>query len=165
LVLVVADAGPLIYLSSLGHLDLLRSLHDQVLIPEQVWAEVVERGAGLPGSTEVAAAHWLQRHRVDPSDPIMLGLAAALDMGEAAAISLATLHRADLLLIDERRGRAAARRLGITVQGTLGVLVRAKRARLILDVRSALGRLRAVGFRIDSAIEQQVLREAGEFEP
>ncbi len=48
-----------------------------------------------------------------------------LDDGEAQAIALALEHRADLLLLDERDGTAAARARGLTVTGTLGTLDRA----------------------------------------
>ncbi|MEI7894178.1 MAG: hypothetical protein WCI05_13880 [Myxococcales bacterium] len=46
--IVVADAGPLIHLSAIGQLELLRRLSPQVLVPRAVLEEVVVVGAGLP---------------------------------------------------------------------------------------------------------------------
>ncbi len=132
--LVVADAGPLIYLSVVGQLDLLPQLYDRVLAPRVVVEEIVERGAGLPGSSEVAAAKWLEVMAVDAGTPEFRTLCTLLDIGEAAALVLASREQADLVLIDERRGRATARRLNLNVRGTLGVLVHAKRTGAIAEV-------------------------------
>jgi predicted nucleic acid-binding protein len=81
-VIVVPDAGPLIYLGGAGELDLLRKLYDEVVVPRVVYDEVVLAGAGLSGAQEVAAASWLRVEDMAP-DPT---LAATLDRGEAAAI-------------------------------------------------------------------------------
>lgn len=160
--LVVADAGPLIYLSAVGQLELLRRLHDRVLVPRVVFEEVVERGAGLPGSLEVAQANWLEILSVAATDPILQTLLTTLDAGEAAALALARRENADLVLIDERRGRAAARRLGLQVQGTLGVLVRAKRAGTIEKAEPLLRALLDAGFWISDQMIRRTLEAAGE---
>jgi len=161
-VLVVADAGPLIFLSAIDQLELLRTLHDRVLIPSAVFDEVVENGAGLPGCVEVAQATWLEILEVDEADPVLRTLLTTLDTGEAAALALAHRERADLVLMDERRGRAAARRLGLSVQGTLGVLVRAKRAGALETVGAHLHSLREAGFWIADDIVRRTLDAAGE---
>ena len=56
-----------------------------------------------------------------PPDPVL----SHLDFGEAQAIALALEYEAELLLLDERDATIAARQLGLTVTGTLGVLDRA----------------------------------------
>jgi predicted nucleic acid-binding protein len=164
-VLVVADAGPLIFLSAIAQLELLRALHDRVLIPMAVFEEVVESGAGQPGCTEVAQAKWLEIHKVDEADPILRTLLTTLDAGEAAALALPHREGADLVLMDERRGRAAARRLGLAVQGTLGLLVRAKRNGAIETVGPHLRSLREAGFWISSEVLDRTLEAAGEAMP
>jgi hypothetical protein len=78
----------------------------------------------------------------DNDDP---GL-AALDPGERSAISLGIALKADLILIDERRGYAAAVSKGLEATGTLGVLDLAARRKPI-DVRNAVERLRQTNFR------------------
>lgn len=65
--IVVPDAGPLIYLAGAGHLELLPQLYDRVVVPRVVLDEIVVAGAGLTGSREVAAAEWLKGRRPCPT--------------------------------------------------------------------------------------------------
>jgi predicted nucleic acid-binding protein len=120
-VLVVADSSPLIYLSRAGAIHVLPALFDEVVVPRTVWDEAVERRPSAPGIGALHQASWL-RVVDDPSVELDLGL----DPGETAAIALAESLRADLLLIDERAGRKVAQARGLSVRGTLGVLVQAK---------------------------------------
>lgn len=101
---VVADTTPLNYLILIGQTEVLRELFDEVMIPEAVLAEL--RHPKAPA----AVANWLLNlpawltaekvARVDQS--IQLGL------GETEAISLAVERQIPIVLMDERRGRAAA---------------------------------------------------------
>lgn len=75
----------------------------------------------------------------------------ALDDGERAALALARTIGADLILIDDRGGVAAARAFGFAVIGTLGVLDLAARRRLV-DIGDAVTRLIATNFRYRSEI-------------
>jgi len=54
--LILCDAAPLIYLSKVGRLELLKRLYGQVLIPQGVLNEVVTQAAGRPGAIEVRKA-------------------------------------------------------------------------------------------------------------
>ena len=110
--IVVPDAGPLIYLAAAGKLEVLVQLYDRVVVPLVVYDEIVVAGAGLPGSTEVSAARWLEVEDFAP-DPTLAG---KLDRGEAAVIPLAERLGA-MLLCDDARGRAEARRRGLPIIG------------------------------------------------
>ncbi|WP_295430203.1 hypothetical protein [uncultured Thiodictyon sp.] len=84
---VVADSGPLIALSVIGQLELLRRLYGQVLAPPAVWEEVTVRGRGLPGAHEVGQLSWLEIKA--PETALWQGLAILVDRGEAEAVALA----------------------------------------------------------------------------
>ena len=77
---------------------------------------------------EAISAGWLQVDHTITG----LRLPFKLDAGEAAAIALALALKADILLMDEKRGRVAARQCGLTVAGVLGVLLHARVAGKLL---------------------------------
>lgn len=140
---VVADTGPLHYLSLIGCIDVLPGLFASVTIPDAVHAELLHPGA--PKSVREWASNppaWLLVRAApaggDPSDK--------LDVGERAAIALALSPRADLVLMDDRAGVVAAALEGLATVGTIGLLDRAARRGMITVVQ-AVARLRATNFR------------------
>ena len=160
--IVVCNATPIIALAAVGQLDLLRAVYGEILIPDDVFHEVAVAGAGEPGAHEVTEAGWIKRQTVHNA-ALVNALGLELDLGEAEAIALAVEQSAGLILLDERRGRHAAARLGLTVAGTLGVLIAAKDRGLLALVRPVLDALRMqAGFWIGDELHGAVLQVAGE---
>lgn len=81
-----------------------------------------------------------------------------LDEGESDAITLALELHADLLLMDEREGVLAARRSGIEVAGTLGILARAAKRNLV-NLADAFNRLKQTNFRYRQETTDMLLHE------
>lgn len=103
---------------------------------------------------------WLE---TDDSTLPKPNLPVLLDSGETDAIALALKKNADLLLMDEKRGREAARFLGLKVAGVLGELLHARQIGRITNLRNELVRLRLeAGFFIDSKLEEFILSQVGE---
>jgi predicted nucleic acid-binding protein len=121
--IVVADASPLNYLIQVQADELLQKIFGRVLVPPAVMQELRH-----PRAPESVAAwmlripSWIEVRAVTTSKDENLQV---LGPGESEAILLAQETHANLLLIDERRGRLEARRRGITTTGTLGVLLAA----------------------------------------
>ena len=155
--LVVADSSPLIYLSRIRLLHILPTLFGDVVVPRTVWDEAVTGRPSAPGIEGVRQASWI-RIVDDPSSSADLGL----DPGETAAILVAESLNADLLLIDERLGRAVAQERGLAVRGTLGVLVQARQSGVLPARKPILDALTAEGFRIAPALVRQALEHVGE---
>ena len=140
---VFSDASPLIALAAGGAFDLLRELFGTVTVTAAVRREVLA-GKGRPGERELRAAireGWV-RIRRDPGPDSML---ADLDDGEATTLAAASCADAPcLVLIDDPVARRRARQLGLSVTGTAGLLLAAKRRGLITAVRPLLeGLMRA----------------------
>lgn len=160
--IVVSDTSPLIALAAVGQLRLLPHLYGQVIVPEQVFLEATAARPTAPGADEVRSVKWIRIEK-PTNQSLLKALTLELDHGEAAAICLALQKRADLLLIDERRGRKAASRLGCRVVGVMGLLVEAKRQGLLSDVRSTIDALAThAGFRISSDLRDRILAAADE---
>lgn len=142
---VVADTGPLNYLVLTGDIKLLPGLFDRVLAPQAVRDELADSEAPAAVRAWIAQAPaWLE---VRPNPDLRHDDLAMpkLDDGEQAVIALALTVKADLVLMDDQDGVTAARRQGLTVTGTLGVLDLAARRGLI-DLAAAFERLKATTF-------------------
>jgi uncharacterized protein len=128
----VSNAGPLIVLAKLNLLHLLKHLYERVEIPNAVYEETVIVGLQRGYEDAHVLRQFLEQARWTPTrvtvPPDIASL--PLDLGEQESLALALQDKV-LLLMDEERGRAVARQRGLTVLGTLGVLVRAYRDDLI----------------------------------
>jgi len=156
--LIVADAGPLIALAKTGNLDLLKKLFGEVFIPSAVYKEL-HIDSSRPGSVALSKAmEWIHAEETTAPSKYLLH---AIDRGEAEAITLAREKNA-ALLIDEARGRIAARNEGIQIFGTGAVLIRAKEKNYISEVKPHLNALSNTGYRISKPLQKEILHRAGE---
>jgi uncharacterized protein len=158
-VIVISDTSAITNLAAIQHLQLLPQLYDQVTIPEAVYRELADIAPPVPGTLEVQTASWLEVRQVVNLEVVeRLQVEVRLDPGESFAIALALELNADLLLIDERRGRAEADRLGVRITGLLGVLVEAKQKNLIVAVKPLMDALISTSdFRVSPALYSQIL--------
>ena len=148
--LVVVDTSCLIAFDRIGQLALIPALFSEAAVPPAVAGEygAVPDGLALRRIENPSLARILRKD---------------LDGGEAEVIALALAHEgAALALIDEKKGRRIAREHGLSVVGTLGVLLRAKQQDLVSAVKPLVDTLTATGFRMSDALYQNVLRRAGE---
>jgi hypothetical protein len=157
---VASDTSPLQYLHQAGLLNLLPTLYGHILVPEAVALEL-ERGISLGFILpEVRALPWIRVEPPRPDSP--LSLPADFGAGERELLALASRTANCLAIIDDTRARHFARRLGITCTGTLGILVKAKLQGHLPAVLPAIESLESLGFFLDPATRQSVLRLAHE---
>ena len=158
---VICNTGPIVALSMIGRIGILRDLFELVTVPEAVHMEILEGGttnAGLAGYRKV---NWIKVGTLSkPVDPL---LRTSLDFGEAAVIELARELSVNLVLVDERKARKIARTIyGLHVIGSARVLVEAKRHGLLDNVGAALQAMRNGGYWIGDSIVDAALKQAGE---
>ncbi|MCY7352483.1 MAG: DUF3368 domain-containing protein [Cytophagaceae bacterium] len=140
---------------------MLRSLHEEVLIPAKVFDELT-RLADFRKWFETEQPIWIEIRQIS-DQPLFAKLVQDLDEGESEAITLCLELHADLLLIDELAGRTLALKFGIPIIGVLGLLLEAKAKKLLPLVKPVIDRLLAeTTFRIAPYLYQKVLGLAGE---
>jgi predicted nucleic acid-binding protein len=121
--MVVSDTSPLNYLVLIGQVNILAMLYGWVLIPQSVYEEM-----NAPETPEPVRAwrtnlpHWIEVSTEQLTPDISL---SSLHAGERDAISLSLHSEASALVIDERRGREEAKKRGLNIIGTLGVIAAA----------------------------------------
>lgn len=158
--IIVSNSTPLISISKIGKINLLRDLFGQVFIPEAVYNEVAVQGQGragwnLPSYIEVKhitnamASQFLQ---------------SQLDYGESEAIVLAKEMHAELLIMDEKKARRIAKLNGITVIGTLGVLQKAKEEGILKSMKECMDEMMQRGIWIDEKLYRFVLEQNNEID-
>jgi uncharacterized protein len=164
-VIVVSDTSPITNLAAIGQLDLLQGLYTHIIIPVAVYDEMVNVEKPVPGAVEVQTLSWIQTQAVADQQQVIAIQESEenIDMGEAEAIALALELKADLLLMDEHRGRIVATSYGLQVTGLLGVLVQAKQNNLIQIVKPLVDQLiEQADFRVSDELYTTILQIAGE---
>ena len=159
---VVSNTSPIINLAAIEQLTLLHQLYGRLMIPPAVYQEIAVMGPYAAGAQEVRQQAWISCATVTDR-ALVSALSIELDPGEAEAIAAAVELRAELLLIDEQRGRMIAQRLGLRVVGLLGILIEAKHRGLIETVKPLLDALiTRAGFWVKKDLYTRVLQAAGE---
>ena len=140
--MMVADTGPLIAFARIRHLNLLQQVIGELIIPEAVYAE------------------WIQRRTITNQASIS-NLPSTLHAGERHAILLAQELGLGLL-IDERRGRTVAAEWGVEIFGSLWILAEAKRQGIIAQTKPLVTAMLAAEYWIDEEILLPFFQELGE---
>ncbi|PKN67329.1 MAG: DUF3368 domain-containing protein [Deltaproteobacteria bacterium HGW-Deltaproteobacteria-15] len=158
---LVSNTGPIIALSAIDHLEILKEIFEEVILPEDVHNEILEGGKDFTGLVAYRKATWIRV--LSPEAAVEPLLGTLLDKGEASVIQLAREKGADFVLIDERKARKIAREIyGVRVVGSARILVEAKHLGLISNVRAALQGMRSAGYWIHDDIVRSALKQAEE---
>ncbi|HEU0020927.1 MAG TPA: DUF3368 domain-containing protein [Dehalococcoidia bacterium] len=158
--LAIANTSPLLYLHQAGCLNILKGLYGYVIVPRAVQGELEEgsrQGFDVP---DVTALEWLQVRPV--ASAVLVPALIDLGPGEAEVIALGLELANSLLILDDQLARRIANLRNLKYTGTLGVLVRAKRAGLISSVSAVVATLRGKGMWLSDAVLEAALRLSGE---
>ena len=157
---VICNATPLIHLSRIRHLWILKRLFGKLVIPMAVYNEVVIDGRGKPGADNVAKAEWIHVREVKNIGALR-ELCDLLHLGESEAIVLAEEIDADLIILDDNLARRSATAKGLKVVGTLALLHQAKERGLVPALRPLFDELASLGFYMGKEYDA-ILKNVGE---
>ena len=156
---IVADACPVIFLAKLNQLELVRGVFPgKILLPDAVARELEQENIPLAEQRRIRG--FLKKCQIETVRSPQYA-STSLSLADRCVLTLAGKHRDAIILTDDGLVRRIARSEGFTVAGTLGVLIRARRAGLIAKsiARQALNDLIARHqFRISIELFQDVLR-------
>ena len=157
---VICNTSPLQYLHQSGHLQLLPTLYEQIVVPQAVVLELAagrELGVDLP---DPSGLPWAITRQV--REPRLLPLATDLGQGEREVLGLGAEMPGALLILDDRLARQHAALLELAFTGTLGVLLKAKQEGYLKALTPVLTQLDALRFRLSPETREEVLKLAGE---
>lgn len=172
---VISDSTPLIWLSKIGRISLLEKLYNEVVIPTEVYNEVITIGLKQGYSDAYVVKDciekgWIKVKTLDTEQTershMILEHADELHLGEIQAIILAKAHNT-LLLIDESSGRAFAETWGLKVHGTIYIILRGLRNSILTkeEATTVIHNLVEKGFRIEPSLILWVLKEIRNYIP
>ncbi|MBQ2980488.1 MAG: DUF3368 domain-containing protein [Lachnospiraceae bacterium] len=124
--LIISDTTPIISLIKADKLYLLEKMFENVIIPKAVYDELTVNEKYGKEIAELKEAIFIKVGKVENNASVnILRNVTGLDAGESEAIVMAEENDADLLLMDEHKGRQVAKKLGIRITGTIGILLQA----------------------------------------
>lgn len=158
---VIVNSTPIITLCNIGKLHLLKDLYGQITIPQAVYEEITAKQDSACQQIQ-AETEWIVVEHIHNFDAKRM-YQAKLHAGEVEVMILAQEEpKADLLIIDDAAAKKTAKYLGLTVTGTLGVLLKAKQQGYLDNVKECLRKMQAAGFYISPKIVKLVLEQAHE---
>lgn len=163
--MTVINTSPAIHLHCVlpGGLSTLALLVGQVTVPKEVGQELAA-GADLDTTWQEIQNQIGIVVRNTPANIHPL-LSAQIDLGEASVIQTALDHGDAAVILDDLKARRVAKTLGLSVTGTLGVLLQAKRTGLLPSMTEVITKLEQRGMWISSSLATKAIQLAGETTP
>lgn len=160
--LVVNNSSPLIWLTKIDRLGLLKTLFGEVIIPKKVCTETtIGESADSILIRKAVDEGWIKVSEEEAKEAQELVQVSGIHLGEAEAILLAKELRVDLI-IDEREASATARVFGVRPMGTIAVLLLAlaKSQLTFSEFKECLDLLITSGFWLTVDVYKRALDEA-----
>ena len=160
---IISDATPLIYLAKIEKISLLKSLYNTIIISPEIKNEIVDEGKRLKEKD----AFLIEKEIKDGFIEVIkvsnyIKPVFKIDKGELSILSLAKELSIKDVLIDEKLARIAAKVEGLTPRGTLFVILKNLKLKLINfdDFLRILNSLLEAGFRLKEEVYLKAIEEA-----
>lgn len=158
---IIANSTPLIALSKIGKLSLLKLIYKEIIIPYAVYEEVAIESKIKDSSDFIVDSGFIKIMKIRNEEAKKLFI-TSLHKGEVEVMILAKEIGADLCIIDDLLARRYAKYYNLNITGTIGVILKAKELGFITDIRSILNDLIDSGIYIDRKLYNNVLQIAKE---
>ncbi len=162
---IVSNASPLISLARVSLLDFVKELFGEVIIPEEVFKEIVRKGKGKAGAKEIERASWIRSWKAEKrliNEYFDKYHGRGLTPSDIAVVVLAKQEKAEWVIADDYDLRKVLEEEHFKVTGTVGILLRAKEKKKISSVKEVLDKLIDKGFRVSNRLYNRALQKAGE---
>lgn len=163
--IIISDTTPLISLLKIGRLELLNQLFGEIRIPNAVYRELISNDKYKQEADIIFQTKYIRKVDVrDKKSVILLRRATGLDEGESEAIILSDEVNADILLMDELKGRQVAKQMGLNIMGTVGILMTAFEEKLLSadEIKQCIWILQSNGRHISEQLYKQLLDKISE---
>ncbi len=157
---VIVNTSPLQYLFQLNKMDTLNQVYESITVPLCVQQEIstgIKNGVSLP---KLESYNWLTIE--SSKNTAILQFPSQLGKGEKEVIALGFENKNSILILDDYLARQYAKAMDLTVTGTIGVLLKAKKLNLFPKLKPILDDLVQLGFRISKETYNDILLIAGE---
>lgn len=158
---VVVNTTPLIALSHVGQLDILKKLYGEIMIPEAVYRELSVKTESICKKAVDGSLEWIRVENIN-NQMAKAMYKTQLHDGEVEVMILSKEMAADVVIIDDANAKKHAKYLGLPVTGTLGVLIKAKQDGYINELRPILHQMVENGIYISQSLIELCLRQVGE---
>ncbi len=132
----------------------------EVFIPQAVFNELTADERFQLEAEQIRQRDFIFIKPVNvPESVNILKRATGLDLGESEAIVLTDELKADILLMDEAKGRSVSSQMGIRIMETIGILMAAYEEKTLTsnEVRECITRLQHAGRHIGQRHYQMLL--------
>ncbi len=156
--IVFSNTTPIIALSSINQLNLLPTLFNEIYVVAEVVEECLEGGKIIvPDLTQLS---WI--NVVQSLSTVLNPCLRELDKGERHTINMAMHKNADYVIVNEKMGRNIAEYLGLSVIGTLGILLKAKQQGKIASFSTCVKAMQEQGIYYNTALLKKLALQVGE---
>ena len=158
---IVLNSSPLIFLAKLSYLNQFIEYPDDLYIPQSVAEEISAKSD--PASQTIQTLINAGKLQVRTSSLITLvnSLNQRLGKGESEAIALGIELNADYVLLDDSTARREAKRLGLSIKGTLAVIKKInKDGKISIESLDSLyQQIIEIEFRVKRSLFDQIFSE------
>ena len=161
--IIISNTTPIITLLKVHKLEILKELFKEVYISKGVYDELVINNSFLDEAKVIRECNFIKVTSINNEFAVrLLQKNLGLDIGESESIVLCDELKGNMLIIDERKGRAVAKSMAIDLTGTLGILLRAKEQGIINKIKPLLDKMIEKDIRISAKLYEDILKMAKE---